>query len=183
MSTRIFPRGPRAGLGMLDRNLRTLRSTTRTVAGAAGLRLSVCPPLPEPHDCDRDLGTLTRDAYAGETVRLPVKLQNRSGRARALDLAAAAFRGDAGPIPVVPALSRTHLDLPDGQTGLVVAEIQVTAAFTPGTDYTSLITVTSRCCAPQDLRVRLRVRPDSRSPTVRLCCGCDESPRRAHTHA
>ena len=176
MSTHLTPGRPRAGFRALDRNIRQLRSTTRTIADAAGLRLAVCPP-PLRHDCDRDLGTVVRDAYVGETVRIPVKLQNRSGRRRAMALAASALRSDAGPLPLTPSLSRSHLDLPDGQTGLVVIEIEVTDAFTPGARYTSVVAVTSRCCGPQDLRVCLRVQPDSRCTTVQICCRGTERPR------
>ncbi len=166
MSTRIIPGGlPRA----VHRNLRQIRSTTWTLADAAGLRLAVCPP-PERHDCDRDLGVVTRDAYPGETVRIPVTLKNRSGRHRVLALTADPLRGPGGDLAITPSLSPGTLDLLESQSGFVVIGLEVTDVLGPGSEYTSVITVSSKCCDPQELRLRLRVRPLDRAPSFPICC-------------
>lgn len=175
MSAGPLARG-RGGLpGVVHRNLRQIRSTTWTIADAAGLRLAVCRPV-EHHDCDPHLGTVTRDAFVGETIRIPVKLRNRSGRRRALELSAGPLLREDGVAGGVPTLDPGTLDLLETATGLVVIGVEVTPAFGTGYEYTSTVTVTSRCCDPQVLRVRLRVRPDGRAPTFGVCCAGDASP-------
>jgi hypothetical protein len=175
VSARPPARG-RTGLpGVLHRNLRQIRGTTWTLADAAGLRLAVCRPA-EHHDCDPHLGTVTRDAFVGETIRIPVKLRNRSGRSRALVLSAEPLRREDGVAGGVPTLDPGTLDLLEAESGLVVIGVEVTPAFGTGYEYTSLVTVASRCCDPQQLRVRLRVRADGRAPTFGVCCAGDAAP-------
>jgi len=175
VSARPLGRG-RTGLpGVLHRNLRQIRGTTWTLADAAGLRLAVCRPA-EHHDCDPHLGTVTRDAFVGETIRIPVTLRNRSGRRRALVLSAEPLRREDGAAGGVPTLDPGTLDLLETESGLVVIGVEVTPAFGTGYEYTSLVTVASRCCDPQALRVRLRVRPDGRAPTFGVCCAGDADP-------
>jgi hypothetical protein len=156
------------------RNLRRIRTTTWTLADAAGLRLSVCPPA-EVRDCDPRLGTVTRDAYVGETIRIPVRLRNRSGRGRRLTLSAGAFTAGDGTTAPSPTVD-PGVVLVEGDSGLVTVGVEVTPAFQPGGEYVAVVTVSSRCCDPQELRVRLRVRPDGRCPTFDVCCAGDEPP-------
>jgi hypothetical protein len=157
------------------RNLRRIRSTTWTLADAAGLRLSVCPP-PEHHDCDLRLGTVTRDVYVGETIRIPVRLRNRSGRGRRLVLTAGQFATEDGVTAPAPTVDPGTLVLLETETGSVTLGVEVTAAFQPGREYIAVLTVSSRCCDPQELRVRLRVRPDGRAPTFDVCCAGADAP-------
>lgn len=168
--------------GALQRNLRQIRTTTWTLADAAGLRLAVCRPA-EHHDCDPHLGTVTRDAFVGETIRIPVNLRNRSDRRRALVLAVEPFRRDDGTTATAPSLDRGTLDLLETETGRVVMEVAVTPAFQAGHEYTTTLTVRSKCCDPQELRVRLRVRPDARAPTFGVCCAGEVEPRPCGKHA
>ncbi len=175
MSATARPRARGGVPGALQRNLRQIRTTTWTLADAAGLRLAVCRPA-EHHDCDPHLGTVTRDAYVGETIRIPVRLRNRSGRRRVLALEAAPFRREDGTAATAPSLDRVSLDLLETETGAVVMEVAVTSAFQTGYEYTSTLTVRSRCCDPQELRVRLRVRGDGRAPTFGVCCAGDAPP-------
>lgn len=175
MSARPLARG-RGGLpGVLHRNLRQIRTTTWTLADATGLRLAVCRPA-EHHDCDPDLGTVTRDAFVGERIRIPVKLRNRSGRRRALVLSTEPLRRDDGAAATAPSLDPATLDLLETESGLVVIGVDVTTAFQAGHEYTTVVTVRSKCCDPQELRVRLRVRPDGRAPTFGVCCAGDAEP-------
>jgi hypothetical protein len=158
----------------LTRNLRQIRSTTWTLADAAGLRLSVCRP-PEVHDCDLRLGTVTRDAFVGETIRMPVRLRNRSDRGRRLVLTAGPFLSADGVAAATPTLDPDTLVLMATEARLVTVGLEVTPAFGAGREYTAVVTVSSRCCDPQELRLRLRVRPDGRAPTFDVCCaGADE---------
>jgi hypothetical protein len=158
----------------LTRNLRQIRSTTWTLADAAGLRLSVCRP-PEVHDCDLRLGTVTRDAFVGETIRMPVRLRNRSDRGRRLVLTAGPFLSADGVAAATPTLDPATLVLMATEARLVTVGLEVTPAFGAGREYTAVVTVSSRCCDPQELRLRLRVRPDGRAPTFDVCCaGADE---------
>jgi hypothetical protein len=156
------------------RNLRRIRTTTWTLADAAGLRLSVCPP-PETHDCDLRLGTVTREAYVGERLRIPVRLRNRSGRGRRLVLVAGGFAADDGGTAPAPTVD-PGIVLMENDSGLVTVGVDVTPAFQPGREYVAVVTVSSRCCDPQELRVCLRVRPDGRCPTFDVCCVGDEAP-------
>ena len=161
-------------MSTVARNLRRMRTTTWTLADAAGLRLSVCPP-PQVHDCDLRLGTVTRDAYVGETIRIPVRLRNRSGTGRRLVLSAGGFATEDGVTAPAPTVD-PGLVLMDNDSGIVTVGVAVTPAFQPGREYVAVVTVSSRCCEPQELRVRLRVRPDGRCPTFDVCCAGDETP-------
>ncbi len=161
-------------MSTVARNLRRIRTTTWTLADAAGLRLSVCPP-PEVHDCDLRLGTVTRDVYVGETIRIPVRLRNRSGRGRRLILTAGQFETGDGATAPAPTVD-PGIVLMEGESGLVTVGVEVTPAFQPGRDYVAVVTVSSKCCDPQELRVRLRVRPDGRCPTFDVCCAGDDTP-------
>jgi hypothetical protein len=156
------------------RNLRRIRTTTWTLADAAGLRLSVCPP-PRVHECDPRLGTVTRDAYVGETIRIPVRLRNRSGHGRRLVLTAGQFTTDDGVTAPAPTVDPGIVLMGD-DSGIVTVGVTVTQAFQPGRDYVAVVTVSSKCCDPQELRVRLRVHPDGRCPTFDVCCAGDETP-------
>jgi hypothetical protein len=171
-------------MSTVARNLRQIRTTTWTLADAAGLRLSVCRP-PEVHDCDLRLGTVTRDAFVGETIRMPVRLRNRSDRGRRLVLTAGPFVAEDGVAAPAPTLDPGTLVLMGTESGLVTVGVEVTPAFQAGREYTAVVTVSSRCCDPQELRVRLRVRPDGRAPTFDVCCAgaaepgpCGERPGR-----
>lgn len=161
-------------MSTVARNLRRIRTTTWTLADAAGLRLSVCPP-PEVHDCDRRLGTVTRDVHVGETIRIPVRLRNRSGRGRRLILTAGRFATEDGATAPAPTVD-PGIVLTESESGLVTVGVEVTPVFQPGREYVAVVTVSSRCCDPQELRVRLRVRPDGRCPTFDVCCGGDDAP-------
>lgn len=161
-------------MSTVARNLRRIRTTTWTLADAAGLRLSVCPP-PEARDCDRRLGTVTRDVYVGEVIRVPVRLRNRSGRGRRLILTAGQFATEDGATAPAPTVD-PGIVLMESESGLVTVGVEVTPVFQPGREYVAVVTVSSRCCDPQELRVRLRVRPDGRCPTFDVCCGGDEEP-------
>ena len=169
MSARAPVRMPGTLPGMVGRNLRNIRATTQTLADAAGLRLSVCPQ-PVRHECDPHLGTVSRDAYVGEVLKIPVRLQNRSGRTRVLALSAGPFRTGNGQVATAPTLSPAALDLSETESGLVLIGVDVTTAFATGYEYTTALVVSSRCCDPQELRVRLRVRPDGRAPSYGVCC-------------
>jgi hypothetical protein len=158
----------------VTRNLRRIRTTTWTLADAAGLRLSVCP-RPDVHDCDPRLGTVTRDAHLGERIRIPVRLRNRSETGRRLILTAGEFTTADGVTAPAPAVD-PGIVLMGTESGLVTVEVDVTPAFQPGREYVAVVTVSSRCCDPQELRVRLRVRPDGRCPTFDVCCAGDETP-------
>ncbi|MGE0026628.1 MAG: hypothetical protein AB7O78_19480 [Thermoleophilia bacterium] len=161
-------------MSTVARNLRRIRTTTWTLADAAGLRLSVCPP-PEVHDCDLRLGTVTRDVYIGETIRIPVRLRNRSGRGRRLILTAGPFAAEDGATAPAPTVD-PGIVLMESESGLVTVGVEVTPVFQPGREYVAVVTVSSRCCDPQELRVRLRVRPDGRCPTFDVCCGGADEP-------
>ena len=162
-------------MSTVARNLRQIRSTTWTLADAAGLRLAVCRP-PEHHDCDLRLGTVTRDAYVGETIRIPVRLRNRSGRGRRLVLSAGQFLSEGGVTAPAPTLDPGTLVLMETESGLVTVGVEVTPAFQPGREYIAVVTASSKCCDPQELRVRLRVRPDGRAPTFDVCCAGSDAP-------
>lgn len=160
-------------MSTVTRNLRRIRTTTWTLADAAGLRLSVCP-RPDVHDCDPRLGTVTRDAYVGEVIRIPVRLRNRSGTGRRLILTAGPFTTGDGVTAPAPTVD-PGIVLMGTESGLVTVAIDVTPAFGPG-EYVAVVTVASKCCDPQELRVRLRVRPDGRCPTLDVCCGGADAP-------
>ena len=161
-------------MSTVARNLRRIRTTTWTMADAAGLRLSVCRP-PEVHDCDRRLGTVTRDVYVGERIRIPVRLRNRSGRGRRLILTAGGFATEDGATAPAPTVD-PGIVLMEAESGLVTVGVDVTTAFQPGREYAAVVTVSSRCCDPQELLVRLRVRPDGRCPTFDVCCAGGDAP-------
>ena len=167
---------PEGDVSTVARNLRQIRSTTWTLADAAGLRLAVCPP-PEHHDCDLRLGTVTRDVYVGETIRIPVRLRNRSGRGRRLVLT-------AGPVRAPRTASRRPRPPLDPGT-LVLLETRDRlgdpgrrghGGLPAGPGVHRRRDGVLKCCDPQELRVRLRVRPDGRAPTFDVCCAGADAP-------
>ncbi len=119
---------------------------------------------------------VTRDAFVGETIRIPVRLRNRSDRGRRLALTAGQFLAEGGVAAPAPTLDPATLVLMGTESGLVTVALEVTPAFQAGREYTAVVTVSSKCCDPQELRVRLRVRPDGRAPTFDVCCAGDDEP-------
>ena len=119
---------------------------------------------------------MTRDVYVGETIRIPVRLRNRSGRGRRLVLSAGQFSTEDGVTAPAPTVDPGTLVLLETETGSVTVGVEVTAAFQPGLEYIAVVTASSRCCDPQELRVRLRVRPDGRAPTFEVCCAGTDAP-------
>jgi hypothetical protein len=189
-----------ARAGDLAQSLGTMGGMLREVLSAAGelqgavlrevagtLRASGLPQpslryarscdFPDYACCDPDLGTVHRDAQPGETIRMPLRFKNTTGKARAFTLELAGELKDSRG-RTVKALQVTpeRLELDDGETGLVLLQAVIGDEFAAGTTYRTRLRVKAEDCEPQHLTVSISVALDE-GPVIGLCCGCDPKVR------
>jgi hypothetical protein len=154
--------------------LRDLTATLRDI-GLSGisLRHARSCSFPEAVCCDPDLGVVTRDAHQGETVRIPVRFRNTTGRHRSFTIAVAGpFKDLQGRAAKEPTVTPTSFDLDDGEASQVVVATPVGDDFAVGSEYSTRLIVRSEGCEDQHLTVTIRVSTDA-GPVIRLCCGCE----------
>ncbi len=131
---------------------------------------------------DPFLGQVVREANVGETIRVPLRLKNKTRKTREFQLRADQplknVRGDVG----------GAIDLDVQEMTLTPQEIQVVNAtvnlanesFKPGFDYKSRILITSEKCETQVLGFTVRVLSEDDAPLIQLGCPCHPSVRRIH---
>ncbi len=133
---------------------------------------------PSPNPC---LGTVVREAYVGEQVRLPLKVKNTTRRARTFQFSTEALRNVQGETASAFELSPSQYTLGPNEVRILEASLTVDPQrFMPGFDYTSDVVVASERCAPQLLRVILRVKTVESAPLIKLTCPCDPPVRRVN---
>jgi hypothetical protein len=180
-------------LGTMGGALRDLVGTITELQGvvlrevSAGLRDAGLPSLslrnarscafPEYARCDPDLGALVRDVQPGETVRMPVRFRNTTGKRRTFAFAfAGPLKDSQGRTAKPPALTPASLDLDDGEVGRVLLATPVGDEFAVGAEYSTRLVVRAEECDDQHLTVTIRVACDD-GPVIRLCCACDPKVR------
>ena len=180
-------------LGIMGGALRDLIGTMSELQGAvlrevsAGLRDAGLAQLslqnaracsfPEYERCDPNLGGLVRDAHQGETVRMPVRFRNTTGKRRTFAFAfAGPLKDSQGRTAKAPSLTPASLDLDDGEVGRVLLETAVGDEFAVGAEYSTRLIVRADECDDQHLTVTIRVSSDE-GPVIRLCCACDPKVR------
>lgn len=186
--------------GNLTQNLGAMGGILREFAGAmtemqgavlrevvAGLRDAGLPQpslryarscgFPESTGCDPDLGALVRDAHRGETVRMPIRFRNTTGKRRTFGVSFAdTFRDSQGRVAKTPSLEPQTLGLDDGEIGQVVVSAVVDESFAMGSAYSGRLFIRAEECEDQYLAVTIRVSCDE-GPVIRLCCPCDAKVR------
>lgn len=180
-------------LGAMGGILREFASAMTEMQGAvlrevvAGLRETGLPQpslrharscgFPESAACDPDLGALVRDAYRGETVRMPVRFRNTTGKRRTFQVSLAdTFRDSQGRVAKSPSVEPQTLNLDDGEIGQVVVSSVVDDSFAMGSAYSGRLFIRAEECEDQYLTVTIRVSCEE-GPVIRLCCPCDTKVR------
>lgn len=159
----------------------TLQVAERLQSSALGLRpRRVCevPSYPCPNPL---LGTVVRETCVGEQIRLPLKVENTTRKARTFQFTTEPLRNVQGETASAFDLSPSQYTLGSGEVRILEASLAVNREeFTPGFDYTSNIIVFSENCDPQLLRVILRVQSVDAAPLIKLKCPCDPPVRRVN---
>ena len=129
---------------------------------------------PEAVCCDPHLGTVTRPARLGETVRLTAKLRNGTGKSRTFTIKAdQPLRNSRGETAGAAKVEPASLTLAPGETRLITATVAVGDGFSTGFTYATDVTVETEGCDPQRLPIAVAVESDVAAPLVVLCCGCE----------
>jgi hypothetical protein len=127
--------------------------------------------MPSDTCCDPHLGHVTRDVHQGETVIIPVRFSNRTGKLRHFSVAASEpWRNAKGEKLSSPILSHDHMDLGDGEIGQITVTASVTQEFDVGTTYAARVFIRSEGSETQMLTVSIRVSCDE-GTIFDLCCG------------
>jgi hypothetical protein len=133
-------------------------------------------PCPNPR-----LGTVVREAYVGERVRVPLRVKNKTPKARTYQFTTEPLRNVRGEAASALDLSPAQHTLGPGEVRVLEASLPVSAeVFEPGLDYTGDIVITSEKCDPQLLRFTLRVKSEDAAPLIKLGCPCDPPVRRVN---
>lgn len=133
-------------------------------------------PCPNPR-----LGTVVREAYVGEQIRVPLRLKNKTRKVRTFQFTAQPLLNVRGEPGATLDLNPTEYTLEPGEVKLVDTRLSVSPnQFQPGFDYTGNIVITSEKCDPQILKFTLRVKSEDAAPVIKLGCPCDPPVRRVN---
>jgi hypothetical protein len=133
-------------------------------------------PCPNPR-----LGTVVREAYIGEQVRVPLRVKNKTHKARTYQFTTEPLRNVRGEVANALELSPAQHTLAPGEVRVLETSLNVSAeVFESGFDYTGDIVITSEKCDPQLLRFTLRVKSEDAAPLIKLGCPCDPPLRRVN---
>jgi hypothetical protein len=158
-----------------------MRQGSRTTADVLR-RLRATGVCATPKDlCDDPcVGTIVRTAHVGERIRIPIRVRNRSRKARRYRFAPQPLRSASGDSPPGFSLAPTELTLAPAQMGMVVATVDLAQGYQAGTDYRSHVFVSSEGCDQQYFCVTVRTLSDDAGPAVELTCPCRPKSRRVH---
>lgn len=165
------------GTAMVDETLQWMGD--RNTSGMGLLRPRRVCDVPQYRCPDPHLGDVVRQAYVGETIRVPLRVKNKTAKARTFWFAAEPLENVQGEVASALSLSPSQYVLTPQQTRLLDIGLTVSAdAFKPGFDYSTTIVITSEGCEPQLLGFTLRVMTEDAAPLIKLGCPCRPSVRR-----
>ena len=134
-------------------------------------RMCEIPQYPCPNTC---LGTVVREAYVGEQIRVPLRIKNKTRKARTFQFTTEPLRNVRGEMAATLALNPSQCILEPEEVKVLDTCLMVSAdQFQPGFDYTGNIMITSEKCNPQILRFTLQVKSENTAPLLKLSCPCD----------
>jgi len=133
------------------------------------------PPMSCPDPC---VGTVVRQAYLGERVRIAIKVRNRSAKARTYRFEAEPLRSARGDTPGPLDIQPAELTLAPMQLGMLAATVDVGRGFEPATEYRSHVFVRSEGCETQYVCVVVSVLSDDVAAPFDLTCPCRPKSRR-----
>ena len=170
-------------LSVFDLSTNLMEDSLQTMGSCAPSRMRrrrgrICEvpryPCPDPR-----LGTVVREAYVGEQIRVPLRIKNKTRKVRTFNFTAQPLSNVQGESGGIPNLSPTEDTLEPGEVKLLDMSLTVSEdQFQPGFDYTGNIVVTSEKCDPQILKFTLRVKSEDAAPLIQLGCPCDPPVRR-----
>lgn len=170
------------GTSLMDETLQMVSRTEPSRTVSRLLRPRRLCEVPRYADPDPWLGEVVRDAYVGETIRVPLHLKNKTRKTRTFHVDATRpvknIRGEGGAVLRPNATTFTLLPF---DADLFEVTLPISAEFfKPGFDYTTQIVITSEKCADQILGFRVRVLSEDTAPVIKLGCPCDPPVRRVN---
>ena len=170
------------GANLFDDTVQLMGSTepSRTILRAMKPRRLCEVPLashPDPF-----LGEIVREAYVGESIRVPLRVKNRTRKTRVFQFAAEQpLKNVQGEEGGALKLDTTQYTLVSLETRVLNATLDVSSeSFKPGFDYKTKIVITSEKCEPQILGFTLRVLSEDAAPLIKLSCLCHPPVRQIH---